>query len=77
MRLFNAVRGGGRERKRKERKKVRGWYFGHRLKRKEHPTEEPGAILGSPLPGGEAIKPDPRAEKREREKEALRRLSLE
>ena len=51
-------------RRKKKKKKVRGLYFGNRLKRKEHPREDPRAILGSPLPGGEAIKPYPESRKK-------------
>lgn len=47
--VFNAVR----------KKKVLGLYFSNTLKRKAHPMEEPPAILRSPLPGGQAIKPCP------------------
>lgn len=47
--VFNAVR----------KKKVLGLYFSNTLKRKAHPMEEPRAILRSPLPGGQAIKPYP------------------
>ena len=56
-----------------------GFVLGQQTQRKEHPREDPWAILGSPLPGGEAIKPYPESrkkKKRDREKRVLQRLSM-
>lgn len=41
-----------------------GFLLRQQTQRKEHPREDPWAILGSPLPGGEAIKPYPESRKK-------------